>query len=157
MTADAAGRGGDQPTPGTGRWPSWVAAAHGLPPRFPVPPRRRADGMSASAYAWRRDPASGGVVVVDLDAPDRRSVTNDAEGVVADLAALLGNSLAAAPLVVYRDSTDRWDAALALDPATLAFAGLTPLGGDARSEEEALARALALLGAGAAAPRALET
>ena len=101
-------------------------------------PRRRRNGQPAAAYIWHV--ASGGVlVVVDLDRDGWRSVTNDAEGVVADLAELLPDLLARIPLVPYRDSTGRWDA-LCVDCGG-AFSGFAPI--DASSEADAVAWVLA--------------
>lgn len=47
------------------------------------------------------------LVVVDLDRDGWRSVTNDAEGVVSDLAELRPDLLARLPLIPYRDSMGR--------------------------------------------------
>ncbi len=103
-----------------------------------APPRLRSDGRPAAAYA--RHVAPGGVlVVVDLDRSGWRSVTNDAEGVVSDLAELRPDLLARVPLVPYRDSMGRWDALRAGREG--AFAGFALIG--AASEEEAVAWVLA--------------
>ena len=76
---------------------------------------------------------------MDLDRDGWRSVTNDAAGVVADLAELRPDLLARVPLVPYRDSMGRWNALCASREG--AFVGFTPIG--AASEEEAVARVLA--------------
>lgn len=103
-----------------------------------VPPRRRGDGRPAAAYGWHVAPGDV-LVVVDLDRDGWRSVTNDAEGVVADLAELRPDLLARLPLIPYRDSMGRWDA-LRVGPGS-AFAGFVPIG--AASEAEAVAWVLA--------------
>ena len=99
-----------------------------------APPRLRRNGQPAAAYTWHVAPG-GVLVVVDLDRSGWRSVTNDAEGVVSDLAELRPDLLAHVPLVPYRDSMGRWDALRASREG--AFAGFVPIG--AASEEEAVA------------------
>ena len=113
-------------------------AGHGQPEQDAAPPRRRNDGRPAAAYAWHVAPG-GVLVVVDLDRNGWRSVTNDAEGVVSDLAELRPDLLARVPLVPYRDSMGRWDALRASREGT--FAGFVLIG--AASEEEAIAWVLA--------------
>lgn len=103
-----------------------------------APPRLRCNGQPAAAYAWHVAPG-GILVVVDLDCDGWRSVTNDAAGVVADLAELRLDLLARVPLVPYRDSMGRWDALCVSCKGT--FASFTPIG--AASEEEAVAWVLA--------------
>ncbi len=94
----------------------------------------RRDGRPAAAYTWHV--AAGGVlVVVDLDSNDWRSVTNDAPGVVADLAELRPDLLARMPLIAYQDSMGCWNALYVGPNGT--FAGFAPIG--ATSEAEAVA------------------
>ena len=101
----------------------------------------RRNGQPAAAYTWRV--ALGGVlVVVDLNREGWRSVTNDAAGVVADLAELLPDLLARVPLIPYRDSMGRWDALRASSKGT--FAGFMPIG--TGSEAEAVAWVLVRYG-----------
>lgn len=98
----------------------------------------RADGRPAAAYTWRA--AAGGVlVVVDLDLDGWRSVTDDAEGVVADFTELRPDLLACIPIIPYRNSKGRWDA-LCTDGKG-AFIGYKSMG--AMSEAEAVAWVLA--------------
>ena len=105
--------------------------------RPPPPPRTRAKGTPAAAYTWHV--AAGGVlVVVDLDLPGWNSVTNDAAGVVADLAELRPDIFARLPLIAYRDSDGRWDG-LRVGPRG-AFLGFAPIG--AATEAEAVAHVL---------------
>ena len=113
-------------------------AGHGQPGQDRVPPRLRSNGQPAAAYAWHVAPG-GVMVVVDLDRSGWRSVTNDAEGVVSDLAELQPDLLARVPLVLYRDSMGRWDALRASHEGT--FTGFVLIG--AASEEEAVAWVLA--------------
>lgn len=47
------------------------------------------------------------VVLVDIGGP-RRSITNDAEAVVADVALMMGDDLAG-KRIIYRDTMQRWD------------------------------------------------
>ena len=116
-----------------------MLAADGPEPGQPtrdaaVPPRMRRDDQPAAAYTWQV--AAGCVlVVVDLDRNGWRSVTNDAAGVVADLAELRPDLLARVPVVPYQDSMGCWDA-LSVDRKG-AFAGFTPI--NATSEAEAVA------------------
>ena len=94
----------------------------------------RRDGQPAAAYTWHV--AAGGVlVVVDLDRDGWRFVTNDAAGIVSDLAELRPDLLARVPLIAYQDSMGCWDA-LRVDRKG-AFAGCAPL--NATSEAEAVA------------------
>lgn len=109
-------------------------AGHGQPGQDAAPLRRRRNGQPTAAYAWHVAP--GGVLVaVDLGCDGWRSVTNDAAGVVSDLAEMRPDLLARALLVPYRDSMGRWDALRASREGT--FAGFMPIG--AASEEEAVA------------------
>ncbi len=60
----------------------------------------RRDGRPTAAYTWHV--AAGRVLlVVDLDRDGWRSITNDAAGVVADLAELQPDLLARVPLIAY--------------------------------------------------------
>ncbi len=78
---------------GTGQGPG-----HGRPARDAAPPRMRRNGQPAAAYTWHV--ASGGVlIVVDLGRDGWRSVTNDAAGIVHDLAELRPDLLARVPLI----------------------------------------------------------
>lgn len=120
----------------------WHDAAVGTPPeahlsRSPSSPRTRAGGTPAAAYAWHVAPG-GVMVVVDLDRPGWNSVTNDAAGVVADLAELRPDIFACLPLIPYRDSDGRWDG-LRVGPRG-AFLGFAPIG--AATEAEAVAHVL---------------
>lgn len=108
---------------------------------LPFPPRMRARGTPAAAYAWHVAPG-GVLVVVDLDRRGWNTVTHDAEGVIADLAELRPDLLARFRLVPYRDSTGRWDA-LRVSPKGV-FLGFAPLG--VETEAEAVARVLELPG-----------
>jgi len=109
---------------GTGQGPAQNAAR----------PRMRRDGQPAAAYTWHV--AAGCVLVVlDLDRGGWRSVTDDAAGVVADLAELRPDLLARVPLIAYQDSMGCWDA-LCVGPKGT-FAGFAPIG--AMSEAEAVA------------------
>ena len=105
--------------------------------RPPPPPRTRAKGIPAAAYTWHVAPG-GVLVVVDLDLPSWNSVTNDAAGVVADLAELRPDIFARFPLIAYRDSGGRWDG-LRVGPRG-AFLGFAPIG--AATEAEAVAHVL---------------
>ena len=98
----------------------------------------RVDGQPAAAYTWHVAPG-GVLVVVDLDRAGWRSVTNDAWGIVSELAELRPDLLARAPLIPYRDSMGAWEALRASSKGT--FAGFAPIG--ARSEAEAVAWVLA--------------
>ena len=99
-----------------------------------APPRMRSDGHPAAAYTWHV--ASDRVLaVVDLNREGWRSVTNDAAGVVSDLAELRPDLLAHVPLIVYRDSTGPWDALYANRKG--GSASFIPIG--ATSEAEAVA------------------
>ncbi len=109
---------------GTGQGPAQNAAR----------PRMRRDGRPAAAYTWHV--AAGRVLVVlDLDRGGWRSVTDDAAGVVADLAELRPDLLARVPLIAYQDSMGCWDA-LCVGPKGT-FTGFAPIG--AMSEAEAVA------------------
>jgi hypothetical protein len=105
------------------------------------PPRMRAAGHPAAAYAWHVAPG-GVLVVMDLDRRGWRSVTHDAAGVVADLAELRPDLLARVPLIPYCDSRGRWDA-LRVGPRST-FLDFMPIG--AATEAKAVARVLALHG-----------
>ncbi len=63
----------------------------------------RRNGQPAAAYTWHVAP-DGVLVVVDLDWKGWRSATNDAAGIVHDLAELRPDLLARVPLIPYRDS-----------------------------------------------------
>ena len=104
-----------------------------------APPRMREDGRPAAAYTWHV--AAGRVlVVVGLDRQGWRSVTNDAWGIVEELADLRPDlAYGSAPLIVYRDSMGGWDA-MRIAPAGI-FGGFAPIG--AASEADAVAWALA--------------
>ena len=93
----------------------------------------RPNGQPAAAYTWHVAP--GGVLVVDLDRDGWRSITNDAHGVVSDLAELRPDLLARVPLIPDRDSMGRWNALRASREG--AFAGFIPIG--ATSEAMAVA------------------
>jgi hypothetical protein len=84
-----------------------------------------------STYEWWIE--GNAVLVVDLDCG--RSVTNDAEGVIADLAAA-GVDFRGRR-VLYRDTTGRWDQ---LVVAGGAFSGFAP---GTRADQEWCPRALA--------------
>ncbi len=99
----------------------------------------RAAGHPASAYTWHVAPR-GMLVVVNLDRDGWRSVTNDAAGVVADLAELRPDLIAHQRLIPYRDSEGRWDA-LRVGPKGT-FLGFAPIG--AATEAEAVACVLEL-------------
>jgi len=101
------------------------------------PPRMRAAGHPAAAYTWHVAPG-GVLVVVDLDHDGWRTVTNDAAGVVADLAELRPDLLARTSLIPYRDSEGRWDAVRVGERG--GFASFAPIG--AATEAEAVARVL---------------
>ena len=113
-------------------------AGHGRPEQDAAPPRRRGNGQPAAAYTWHVAPG-GVLVVVDLDRGGWRSVTNDAEGVVSDLAELRPDLLAHVRLVPYQDSMGRGDALRVSHEGT--FGGFVLIG--AASEAEAVARVLA--------------
>ncbi len=99
----------------------------------------RRGGQPAAAYTWRV--AAGGVLVVmDLNRDGWRSVTDDAAGVVSDLAKLRPDLLAHIPMVLYRDSLGVWNA-LCTDEKG-AFTNCKHMG--ALSEAEAAALVLAL-------------
>jgi hypothetical protein len=104
-----------------------------------APARMRARGTPAAAYAWHVAPG-GVLVVVDLDRRGWNTVTNDAAGVVADLAELRPDLIAYTSLIPYRDSGGRWDA-LRVGPKG-AFLGFAPIG--TATEAEAVARVLDL-------------
>lgn len=106
-----------------------------------APPRMRGDGQPAAAYTWHVAPGDV-LVVVDGDREGWRSVTNDAAGVVGDLAALRPDLLARVPAIPYRDSMGRWDALLTTRTGT--FDGIALVG--ASNEAEAVAWALAQSG-----------
>lgn len=103
----------------------------------PPPPRTRTGGVPAASYTWHVAPG-GVLVVVDLDRPGWNSVTNDAAGVVAELAELRPDIFARFPLIPYRDSDGRWDG-LRVGPSG-AFLGFAPI--DAATEAEAVAHVL---------------
>ena len=94
----------------------------------------RSDGQPAAAYTWHVAPG-GVLVVVDLHRDGWRSVTNDAAGIVSDLAELRPDLLARVPLVLYRDSMGCWDV-LCVGPKG-AFTRFSPIG--ATTEAEAVA------------------
>ena len=99
----------------------------------------REDGRPAAAYTWHVA-ADLVLVVVDLDREGWRSVTNDAWGIVEELAELRPDlAYGSAPLIVYRDSMGGWDA-MRIAPAGI-FGGFAPIG--AASEADAVAWALA--------------
>ena len=62
-------------------------AGQGPAARNGAPPRKREGGQPAAAYTWHVAPG-GVLVVVDLDQDGWRSVTNDAWGIVSELAEL---------------------------------------------------------------------
>jgi len=101
----------------------------------------RRDGQPAAAYSWHVAPG-GVLVVVDLNRDGWRSVANDAAGVIDDLAELHPDLLARVPLILYQDSSGRWDA-LHIDPKKV-FVRFVPL--DAASEAEVVTRVLSLHG-----------
>ncbi len=107
--------------------------------------RLRASGRPAAAYRWHRG-RGGVVVVIDVALPGCQSVTDDAAGVVADLAEWCPGALAAVPLIVYREPMGRWDGLRVDPPPGLAFAGFKCL--DAASKEDAIRLALAALNHG---------
>ena len=94
----------------------------------------RSDGQPAAAYTWHVAPG-GVLVVVDLGRDGWRSVTDDAAGIVSDLAELRPDLLARVPLVLYRDSMGCWDV-LCVGPKGT-FKRCSPIG--ATSEAEAVA------------------
>ena len=104
-------------------------------------PRMRRDGQPAAAYSWHVAPG-GVLVVVDLNRDGWRSVANDAAGVIDDLAELRPDLLSRVPLILYQDSSGRWDA-LHVDPKKV-FVRFVPL--DAASEAEVVTRVLSLHG-----------
>ncbi len=83
-------------------------AGHGQPGQVTTPPRLRRNGQPTAAYTPQVAPG-GVLVVVDLDRDGQRSVTNDAAGVVSDLAEMRPDLPARVPLVFYRDSMGRQD------------------------------------------------
>ncbi len=87
-------------------------------------------------------PPGGVLVVVDLNRDGWRSVANDAAGVIDDLAELRPDLLSRVPLILYQDSSGRWDA-LHVDPKKV-LVRFVPL--DAASEAEAVTRVLSLHG-----------
>lgn len=60
-----------------------------------------------SQYVWRDEGAGKRLLIQDLCIPGCKSVTNDAENVIADFAA--HNIDVDQREVLYRDSTGRWD------------------------------------------------
>jgi len=98
----------------------------------------RRNGHPATAYAWHVAPG-GVLVVVDLDREGWRSVTNDAAGVVHDIAELRPELLSRVPLIAYRDSMGEWNGLHVTSKGL--FAGFAPIG--ATSEAEAVAWVMA--------------
>lgn len=73
-----------------------------------------------ATYSWHVVPG-GVLVVVDLNRDGWRSVANDAAGVIDDLAELRPDLLSRVPLILYQDSSGRWDA-LHVDPQNFSSA-----------------------------------
>lgn len=94
-----------------------------------------------ACYTWHWHDDARDVVVV-VDQRTGRSVTNDAETVIADLVAA-GVPGDGSVSVIYQDSIGRWDGLAVTDGQ---FAGFYPLGMDATDEALAVRRARALDG-----------
>lgn len=101
----------------------------------------RWNGQPAAAYTWHVAPG-GVLVVVGLKRDGWRSVTDDAAGVVFDLAELRPDLLARIPMIPYRNSLGFWNALCTNRKG--AFTGFKQMG--VLSEAEAVARVLALRG-----------
>ncbi len=110
----------------------------GRPARNAAPPWMRRNGQPTAACAWHVAP--GGVLVVaDGDRDGWHFATDDAAGIVHDLAELRPGWSARVPPIPYRDSRGEWHALRAGSKGV--FAGFVPIG--AASEAEAVAWVLA--------------